>query len=288
MKLKRLLRLSLFAGIGCVVQLIWAKSALAWGPAVHTVTALSLLSDTSLIAAGIANILTSFPREYLYGCLAADFFIGKGNRKTSKHPHNWQGGFRFLWEAASDREKAFAYGFLSHLAADVVAHNLCMPQLISSSASGLPVSHLYWEMKADHLVGPAYLKFARQVLTADHPDCDDLLNLISSEKKNGVKAKKRLYAQTLKFSDYYYTTRDLFFAGKAAPVQDICEFLSYMVNLSSKLVKEFLKDPWSSKCLSYDPMGRDMLRLARRKRMLIWLFGARKPISHSLSGRRTR
>ena len=278
----------MFAGAGFVVQLAWVKSALAWGPAVHTVTALSLLSDTSMICAGIASILSAFPREYLYGCLAADFFIGKGQRKTSKHPHNWQGGFRFLRESANDREKAFAYGFLSHLAADVVAHNLCMPQLISSSTGAMPMGHLYWEMETDHLVGPAYLKFARQVLTGDHPDCDDLLHVISSKKKNGVKAKKRLYAQTVKFTDYYYTTRDLFFAGKTVPLQDVSEYLSYMVALSSRLVKEFLKDPWSSKCLSYDPMGRHMLRLARRKRVLTWLFGTRRPVPRVLSRREHR
>jgi hypothetical protein len=251
------------------------------------VTALSLLSDTSLIAASVANVLTAFPREYLYGCLAADFFIGKGKRKTSKHPHNWEGGFRFLWEAANDREKAFAYGFLSHLAADVVAHNLCMPQLIGSSAGAMPMSHLYWEMKADHLVGPTYLKLARQVLTADLSDCDDLLHVISSKKKNGVRAKKRLYAQTVRFSDYYFTTRDLFFTGKTLPMQDICRYLSQMVNLSSNLVKEFLKDPGKSKCLSYDPMGRYMLRLARRKHMLMWFFGARHPVVHPPPGSKT-
>ena len=83
-------------GAYLIVQLMWVKSALAWGPGVHTVTALSVLDDVQLLLPFVARTLTSFPLQYLYGCLSADFFIGKTKKAKTRHLHNWEGGFTLL------------------------------------------------------------------------------------------------------------------------------------------------------------------------------------------------
>ena len=109
-----IIKSSLTIGIFAVIQLVFAKDALAWGPGVHTVIALNLIQDVSLILPSIAGIIASFPSEYLYGCLAADFFVGKSSVAKTASLHNWEGGFRFLEEVSDDQEAAYAYGFLTH------------------------------------------------------------------------------------------------------------------------------------------------------------------------------
>jgi len=262
------LKLTIFLGISVTVQLLWAEGALAWGPAIHTVTALSALDGVGAILPSIAGIITSFPLQYMYGCLAADFFIGKGKNRRAGHPHNWKGGFRFLSEAGDDREAAFAYGFLSHLAADVVAHNFFVPNLINSYPVWTRKGHLYWEVKADYLVGPDYIKIARDVLSMDHKGCDELLNLIAGKRRNGIKAKKRIFTQSVKFSDYLYSTHSVLFGGKVVRWQEFQEYLVLMVGLSCRLVRDFLSNPDSCPCLSYDPMGKQNLRLVRRRKRI--------------------
>ena len=272
------LKLIMLLGISFTVQLLCAEAALAWGPAIHTVTALSALDGVGMILPSVSGIITSFPLEYMYGSLAADFFIGKGKTGKAGHPHNWEGGFKFLNEAGDDREAAFAYGFLSHLAADIVAHNFFVPNLINSYPAWTRKGHLYWEVKADYLVGPNYIKIARDILSMDHKGCDELLSLIAGKRRNGIKAKKRIFKQSVKYSDYIYTTHSVFFGGKVVRWQEFQEYLALMVGLSCRLVKDFLSNPGSCPCLSYDPMGRQNLRLVRRrKRIFTRSFRTRRP-----------
>jgi hypothetical protein len=262
------IKLILFLSISVTFQFMWAEGALAWGPAIHTVSALSVLDGVGVILPSIAGIITSFPLEYIYGCLAADFFIGKGKNRRAGHPHNWEGGFKFLNGAGDDREAAFAYGFLSHLAADVVAHNFFVPNQINSHPAWTRKGHLYWEFKADSLVDPKYIKIARDVLGMDHKGGDELLNLIGGKGRNGIKTKKRIFTQSVKFSDYLHTTHWVFWGGKVVRWQEFQEYLALMVGLSCRLVKDFLSNPDSCPCLSYDPMGRQNLHLVRRRKRI--------------------
>ena len=264
-------------GVSGMVQLICAESALAWGPAVHTVTALSTLDDVGLLLPSIARIITSFPLQYLYGCLSADFFIGKTKKANATHLHNWEGGLTLLGRAGDDREAAYAYGFLSHLSADVVAHNIFIPNLIKSFPMRRQIGHLFWEIKADYLVGPGYIKTARDVLSMDHQGCDAQLTLIAGKGKNGLKAKKHVFMQSVKVSDYFYATHHMLFEGKLERWQVFHDYLTFMLHLSCCIVEDFLKNPGQSTCLSYDPMGRRNLRLAKRQKSFMRPYKIRRP-----------
>jgi hypothetical protein len=261
-------------GIIAVIQLVLPEDALAWGPGVHTVIALSLIKDVSLILPSIAGIITSCPSEYLYGCLAADFFVGKSKMKKNIHAHNWQGGFKFLEKANDDRELAYAYGLLSHLAADVVAHNFFVPNMINDHRPGRKNSHLYWEIRADYLIGPEYTKIAKDVLNMDHRGCDKLLNRISG--KRSMKAKKLMFIQSVKFSDRAYTTRHMFFPCKTVNHPIFSDYTNFMVGLSSQVLIGFLKHPETSPCLHHDPIGMRNLGRAKRNRSLTNFFNPRQ------------
>ncbi|MBW1779617.1 MAG: zinc dependent phospholipase C family protein [Deltaproteobacteria bacterium] len=259
-------KLLIFLVAYVIIQFIDTEYALAWGPGVHTAIALSSLDSASLLLPSIARVITSFPIEYMYGSLSADFFIGKGKKKQKKNPHTWEGGFKFLNEAIEDRETAYALGFLSHLAADVMAHNFFIPNLLSAYPGRGRMGHLFWEIKSDYMVGSAYTSIARGVLDMDHQICDDLLKLISGRRKNGFKAKKEFFAQSVKFSDRLHSTRNLFFDTKVIQWRHFHGYLALMLDLSRNLVNDFLKHPESSPCLLYDPMGRRNLLLAKKKK----------------------
>ncbi|MFC1821392.1 zinc dependent phospholipase C family protein [Thermodesulfobacteriota bacterium] len=262
-----------------ILGFISAGSAWAWGPAVHTVIACRLLEETSLILPAIAQILRAYPLEYLYGSLSADFFIGKGQKPKSGHSHNWEAGYIFLNEARDDRQAAYACGFLSHLAADVVAHNYFVPNLIRVASTWKRLGHIYWEAKADHFVGPAYTRMAREVLKTEQPDCDDLLR-VAVQRHKTLKARRHVYKQSVKISDYLSQKQQFFQNPGRIRYQISHQYLGYMIGLSFRLVKHFMAHPYSSPCLSHDPIGSRNLRLAGQKLILSKLLSTPQSRHH--------
>lgn len=257
-------------------ELIYADGAWAWGPAVHTVISCNILGSCSQILPYIASIIQAFPHEFIYGGIAADFFIGKGQKKKDRHSHNWETGFKLLSGVNNEREAAYAYGFLSHLGADVVAHNYFVPDLIHRVSKWKRIGHFYSEAVADKFVDPVYLKITKDVLAMDHGDCDRLLKLTEVRNGYGLRAKKHIYTQSVKISDYLYCLpvfSDMEI-GSAYNVED--EYMAFMIELSFKVVRDLLSYPESSACLTHDPIGSDNLRLARENGFFYRLFNNRE------------
>lgn len=259
-----LIRVVFFVCLFQIVEFLLPGAALAWGPGIHTATALLTLGQADQILPSIASIITAFPTEYLYGCLAADFFIGKGRKKKQKnHFHCWNGGFKLLEEARDNKEAAYAYGFLTHLATDVVAHNYFIPNVILNTHSSKRLGHLYWEVRSDYLVGPDYTRLAREILSIDHVNWDTLLFVTAKKEKNGVKAKKRLYRQSVKLSDFFYAANPMCLNSPVSSSGVFEEQLCQMLELSCRLIQDFLRQLENSPCTAYDPMGLDNLKTAR-------------------------
>ncbi len=265
-----------FFSVFIVAQFISPESVLAWGPGVHTVTALNALSNAETLLPSIAAIITSFPKEFIYGCLSADFFIGKGIGRNSSHPHDWNGGFCFLKGAGNDKEASFSYGFLSHLAADVVAHNFLVPQLIKSHPATGRLRHIYWEMRADYLMEAAYTSIARHILSMDHVACDELLNNMVEKRVPGLGVKKRIFTNSVYFSEYCHLTRELFFTVRPDSINRMNSYLTAMVEFSCRMVRDFLTNPYSSGCLNYSPIGKRDVHGSGRFRTLRNLFKPKK------------
>lgn len=264
-----------FAGI-FTLQLFFADNAFAWGPAIHTVISCSILDGLGNILPQIAGILKQFPLEYIYGNLAADFFIGKGNKRKEGHSHNWEAGFSILGEADSEREAAYAYGFLSHLAADVVAHNYFVPDLIYRFIMMKKLGHFYSEAIADKSAGSFYLKMAADVLSSKHPECDKMLKAAVLANGNGLKAKRHIFTQSVRVSDYLYDSPQFTFIYNHLRYRIPADYIKTMIALSNKLVKDLLSNTGSSKCLSHDPIGEDNLRKASQNGLISRIRNARK------------
>ena len=87
---------------------------------------------------------------YLYGCIAADIVQAKKyTRSLYTHCHCWPVGWQILEAARGEREHAFAYGYLSHLAADVFSHNHFVPVQLVTSFEARTLRHVYWEARFD-------------------------------------------------------------------------------------------------------------------------------------------
>jgi Zinc dependent phospholipase C len=146
--------------------LAWPTDALAWGPLAHLSFSAQALANLGPIPAAVRGILGEYANEFLYGSLAADIVVGKNMARFVDHCHNWKVGFNVLDEARGGAQKAIAWGFLAHLAADTVAHNYYVPWKTVSSFHKLRTKHAYWELRYDQRLDPSLSLLARQVAGA--------------------------------------------------------------------------------------------------------------------------
>lgn len=140
------------------------SSAAAWGPATHTKIAADLLNQLALAAPALAALLVRYRRDFVFGNIAADVVFAKRLSRVKQFCHQWSTAFRLLDDARSDAHRAFAYGYLAHLAADTVAHNKYLPRQMTLTRTTLSFGHLYWELRADSTIGMHYWDQLREVL----------------------------------------------------------------------------------------------------------------------------
>ncbi|WP_022670994.1 zinc dependent phospholipase C family protein [Hippea alviniae] len=138
----------------------------AWGPAVHIGVSLNAIGE---LPNYLQMLLFANLSEYLYGALAPDFIVGKSFSSKDKHSHNWSVGFDLLKRAKSDREKAFACGYLTHLAADAVAHGIIVKGMEDKRKN---LKHTYIELVADSLSDVSYKELAKRILSRYNADLD--------------------------------------------------------------------------------------------------------------------
>lgn len=151
-------------GLGAVVVLMAAPSAWAWGPATHIKLAGDILNQLHLLPVAVAALLARHRKDFLFGNIAADVVLAKRLSRVKQICHHWNTGLAILDDAQTDCGRAFALGYLSHLAADTVAHGKFIPRQMAMSRSTLLFGHLYWEMRADAMVGPRAWRQLRALL----------------------------------------------------------------------------------------------------------------------------
>jgi hypothetical protein len=160
--------------------------ALAWGPMTHMYLGSEVLACAPLIPAGIYSLIRQYRQDFLYGNLMADSILGKKYLPEDKSSHSWDVGLRLLDHAETPPEKAFAYGYLCHLAADTVAHGVLTEDKKN-------VGHAWLEMKADSMINKVYwlqsVSFSKTVQRRNDRFMGDILDrYLFSFKTN-----KRIY-----------------------------------------------------------------------------------------------
>ncbi len=156
----------IFGVIGAVLGA--PDPALAWGPATHIGLGSSVLDSLSLLPGGIAALLARYGLPFLYGNVAADVVFAKRLSRVKQFCHHWSTAFGLLETAQDDAGKAFAYGYLSHLAADTVAHGKYVPRQVLVSECSVHFGHLHWELRADGFATDVHRRLLQRVLAGDH------------------------------------------------------------------------------------------------------------------------
>ena len=152
-----------------------AETVFAWGPATHIGLGKSVLSQIALLPASIAAILSRHAVAYLYGNIAADVVFAKRWSRVKQFCHHWSTAFQLLDSANDDSARAFAYGYLSHLAADTVAHGKYVPRQIVMSECSQNFGHFYWELRADSTQNQATWSRLERVIRLNHDAHHSLL-----------------------------------------------------------------------------------------------------------------
>lgn len=132
-----------------IIFIFLPSFAFAWGPMTHVYLGSELYSYAPLIPAGIMALLRKYRQDFLYGNLMADMIIGKKYLPDDKSSHSWETGLKLLEQSKNGSEKAFVYGYLSHLAADTVAHE-------TLTENKHDMGHTLIELRADSMINKVH------------------------------------------------------------------------------------------------------------------------------------
>lgn len=234
----------------------------AWGPATHINLASSVLHNLQVLPAALQDLLGSFRYDYIYGCISADIISGKKFVEYVKHCHNWHIGMNVLESARTDSQRAFAYGYLSHLAADVIAHNYFVPNQIIASFTTRTLKHTYWEMRFDAYADKSVWELARKVAKEMHRDNDPLLKETLDNTLFSFRTNKRIFNGMLMLGRLkrWHRAMDLISSRSQWVLTD--EDVRNYNRLSLDNIFAFLIDGRKAICYGADPAGRKSLQTA--------------------------
>jgi hypothetical protein len=165
----------------------------AWGPLTHLYLGNQLLDlGVGVIPSGIYLLVKRFRKDFLYGNLSADIILGRRFQESEKNSHNWAIAWKLLDSAETERQKAFAYGYLTHLSADTVVHNL--------DTSFMPFRHSLIEMKSDSMVDKSHRKTLKSLDRFIQRRNDVLLENLLESVFFSFKTNKRIFKGVLLLS----------------------------------------------------------------------------------------
>jgi len=245
-----------------ILLLLPDAQAHAWGPGVHMAVGNWFLANLDCVALDVARMLHQHPGAFLYGGLAADIFIGKGSVVRPGHSHNWATGLSLLARADSARTRAYAYGYLAHLAADTVAHNHYVPGMLCALPAGGRLGHVYIEMQADAQVAWD-TRQARELFARPQHDTDAALLATVRHRRWPFLLKKQVIKGHLSLCGRRRWDSSLGVAGRMLPL-DGRGYFQDMFTLTLDAVGDFLARPGDSPVMELDPIGSAPLGRAGR------------------------
>lgn len=240
--------------------------ALAWTPGTHVYLGDALLRSLHLLPGGIAELLHAFPYDFLYGSIAADTSIAKKYAAAGRHCHSWKVGFEILDRARDQPLRAFSFGYLAHLAADVIAHNYFVPRQLTVTSSTAAIGHSYWENRFETHLGDGVARRARELILLDHSRADGHLDRILSPTIFSTPTNRRIFRGMVRVTDMESWQR-IFQLASEHSRWDLGEpHVSAYLSRSFDFIIDLLQRMDSSEPFTLDPSGDVRLRLAKQVR----------------------
>ena len=240
--------------------------AFAWTPGTHILLGEAVLRTTALLPPAVAALLRAHPHDFLYGSIAADTSIAKKYARFGRHCHSWHVGLDILDRARDEPLRAFAYGYLSHLAADAVAHNYFVPHQLAVTSSTNALGHSYWESRFETHLEHRFPRRAHEIILLDHTRSDEHLDRILSPTIFSTPTNRRIFRGMVYVTDTESWQR--IFAMMAENSRwdlEEGEVGRYLVR-SFDFVMDFLSRHAGSEPYALDPSGDAALREAKAVR----------------------
>ena len=252
--------------ITAVICILIPDQALAWGGGMHLQLGMSVLDNLSTLSPDLAALLAANPRDFLYGCISADITLGKKFTHTMLNCHRWRIGQKVLQAAHTDSERACAYGYLCHLAADIIAHNYFVPYKIMRSFASVTMKHAYWEMRFETFVDKEIWAAAHDVSRTDQRANDALMRRVLTNTIFSFGTNKRIFNSIMlvsRLEKWQKVMQTL--SNKSRYVLADSDRDEYL-KLTEEAVFGFLQHPQDSELLLADPTGERALAMAEAVR----------------------
>lgn len=254
-----------------IAALLLPSDALAWGGGIHLQLGSQVLANPGLLSSDVAALLTVHPKDFLYGCLAPDITVGKKYTHYLLHCHRWGIGKTLLKEAKTDHQRACAYGYLCHLAADAVAHNYYVPYKIIRSFATITMKHAYWEMRFEEFVGKDVWKLAHRICRANQRGNDELLRSVLTTTLFSFGTNKKIFNSIMVMSRMDHLQKVMKTLSSRSRYQLAeADRIEYM-QLSRAAIYDYLQNPEESLFLKVDPTGEKALAAADAMRKALRL-----------------
>ncbi|GAB4252811.1 MULTISPECIES: zinc dependent phospholipase C family protein [Deferrisoma] len=242
--------------------LVFPAAGLAWGPATHLELGTRVLEHLGLLPAALQALLRAHPLDFLYGSIAADIVVAKRLTHYLRHCHRWTVGLEVLSRARRPSQEAFAWGYLSHLAADVVAHNYFVPFKTILSFPTRAMNHTYWEVRFDTHAPDEIWRIPYRISREMHQDNDELLKSVLSRTLLSFQTNKVIFNSVVlmgRFRRWHDIIRQALSQSRVA--LDPTRVAEYK-ELSLNAVLAFLIDREEAWCFRADPTGYQSLKAA--------------------------
>jgi len=240
--------------------------AWAWTPGTHTFLGDGVLRSLHLLPAAIGDLLRAFPQEFLYGSIAADTSMAKKYAPAGRHCHSWNVGYDILDAAKDEPLRSFALGYLSHLAADAVAHNYFVPHQLAVTAATTSIGHTYWESRFETHLGDRSSRRARDLILRDHSRADALLDRILAPTIFSTPTNRRVFRGMVHAADAESWQRIFQLMVEHSRWDLANDEVSRYLARSFDFVVDVLRRADASEAARLDPSGDVALRRAKQVR----------------------
>lgn len=247
----------------CAFIVMLPEPALAWGPVTHIALGVQVLATVITPDHPLQASLLNMPEVFLYGSLAPDIVQGRRlQSRLRRHSHNWAIGLGLLDAAIDEEQRAFALGYLAHLAGDVVAHNFFLPaRFIGRFSKGL-ASHIYAEARFDSLQDRGCRDLMLKLLGSDFSHLNDILQQAIETPMFSFGTHRAIFEGGLKRIREFHRVIGALGKPDHAELTDIDMFCS----VSCGAIEEVFSDPRSASVSRFDPMGEEAIRSALKLR----------------------